>query len=206
VQIEVASASKSFGSLLVFSDFSCRVEDRRVTALVGPSGSGKSTLLAAMAGFQQLDSGVIIFRQDDQATPPLPDRVAWIPQGANALGARTALDNVMVSALAAGLGIEEARRMGEYQLDRVGLAGSRSTLARHLSGGELQRVGFARALAAQKPIIFADEPTSSLDEANTELIADLLHSLQDTALILVATHDPVLVAAAQDGINVRRSA
>ncbi|WP_136706949.1 ATP-binding cassette domain-containing protein [Agromyces sp. H66] len=205
MRVEIQDASKSFGDVLVFDGFSCTIEPGQVTALVGPSGSGKSTLLAAMAGFQRLDSGRVIYEHADGTTePPSPQHVAWVPQGANALGARTAIDNVMLSALAAGAGLETARRAARDQLEKVGMTDRMDTLAKYLSGGELQRVGFARALAAKKPLIFADEPTSSLDAANTEHVAELLHTLRESATIVVATHDPRLVESARHVIQVRR--
>ncbi|KRC62314.1 hypothetical protein ASE14_00200 [Agromyces sp. Root81] len=203
--VDVRGARKSFGDVVVLDNFSCTIEPGMVTALVGPSGSGKSTLLAAMAGFQQLDSGQITYRHaDGSVEPPTPQRIAWVSQGANALGARTALDNVMLSALAAGAGLFAASRSAETQLEKVGLSDRMHTLAKHLSGGELQRVGFARALAAAKPLIFADEPTSSLDAANTDQVAELLHTLRETATIVVATHDPRLVETAHAVVHVRR--
>ncbi|WP_166785600.1 MULTISPECIES: ATP-binding cassette domain-containing protein [Cryobacterium] len=203
--IDVENASKSFGPLIVLKDFSCTIASGRVTALVGPSGSGKSTLLAAMAGFQRLDSGTIRYRHPNGTTDlPNAQRIAWVPQGANSLGARSALDNVLLSALASGRDLTSAREIAHAQLQKVGLGDKAHVLARHLSGGELQRVGFARALAAEKPIIFADEPTSSLDAANTFQIAELLLSLREIASIVVATHDPILVEAAQDVVQVRR--
>lgn len=205
MQVEVRSVSKSYADLVVLEEFSCIIRPGRVTALIGPSGSGKSTLLAAMAGFARIDSGEIMFvHADGRRERPHPQSVAWVPQGANALGGRTAIDNVMVSALAAGADLSTAEGIAAEQLDRVGLAHRARTAARHLSGGELQRVGFARALAAAKPLIFADEPTSSLDAVNTDQIARLLLSLRESATIVVATHDAHLIASAQDVIEIRK--
>lgn len=204
--VDVNRAVKSFGSVVVLDEFSCTVESGKVTALVGPSGSGKSTLLAIMAGFQRLDAGSIFYRHNDGSLEkPNSQRVAWVPQGANALGARSALDNVMLSAMAAGSPLREASACALFQLEKVGLVDKAKVLAKHLSGGELQRVGFARALAAAKPIIFADEPTASLDAANTEKIAELLSSLKESSSLVVATHDPIVIQAAQEVIQMRAS-
>lgn len=205
MRIEVRHASKSFGDITVLDEFSCEIKSGCVTALVGPSGSGKSTLLALLAGFQRLDSGQIMYRDlTGKARPPDPQLVAWVPQGSNALGARSALDNVMISALASGMTLESAAEVASNQLERVGLSELSGVAARRLSGGELQRVGFARALAARKPLVFADEPTSSLDAANTDQVAKLILSLRRSATIVVATHDPTLVESAEEVVEVRR--
>lgn len=204
MHIDVCEISQAFGSSRVLEDFSCVIAPRELTVLVGPSGSGKSTLMALMAGFQKPDLGEIHFRRADRTTcPPCSNDIAWVPQGANALGVRSALDNASLSALASGCDVAAAHRRARAQLRRVGLADRVDAPARSLSGGELQRVGFARALVAEKPFIFADEPTSSLDAAATESIVALLHELRETTTIVVATHDSRVVAVAQHLIELR---
>lgn len=204
MQIDVVGATLSFSGRVVFEGFSAKFNSRRVTALVGPSGSGKSSLLSAMAGYQQLDGGSILWNDPtDTSSEPDPTCVAWIPQGANALGTRTALDNVMLGPLSEGMSLEEARSIATLALSDVGLGQAIGERARNLSGGELQRVCFARAIASRKPLIFADEPSSSLDAANTERLAELLHDLRSRATIIVATHDPLLISAAEHEVRLR---
>ncbi|MDN4616168.1 ATP-binding cassette domain-containing protein [Leifsonia sp. F6_8S_P_1B] len=201
MQITVAHASVRFGRRIVLHDFSAVFPTHRVTALTGPSGSGKSTLLSAMSGFTRLDSGRIAVGPG--LDEPDPSLVAWVPQGSNALGARSARENVMMGALSRGVALSEAARLADEQLRILGLGERADTAAMLLSGGELQRVGFARALVSRRPIIFADEPSASLDEQNTKLLATVLHDLASVTTIVVATHDPLLVGAAQHQVSLR---
>lgn len=174
--------------------------------MIGPSGSGKTSLLSAMAGYRQLDRGEIRFVTGRQHTPPTAEHVVWIPQGSNALPARTAIDNAMLGAQARGESFERAAEQARKALKQVGLLERADSLARQLSGGELQRLSFARALAASQSIVFADEPTASLDLANIRIIAGLLRQLSGKATIVVATHDPLLIDAADHVIDLRESA
>lgn len=204
MQVIVTEGRLSFGDRRVLEGVDATFNNARVTALVGPSGSGKSTLLAVMAGYQRLDSGNVSFVNDDgEFTAPDPALVAWVPQGANALGTRTALDNVMIAPLAEGRGLAASHTIAERALTDVGLLSRANAGARVLSGGELQRVSFARALATSKPLIFADEPSASLDAANTYVLAELLIGLRSRATIIVATHDPILINAAEAVVSLR---
>ena len=206
VQVDVVDAAIRFGATTVFSGFAAHFPAARITALVGPSGSGKSTLLAAMSGYQSLSAGRIELRDDATSppSPPDPSRVAWVPQGSNALGRRSVLDNVAIAPLSAGASLSEARERAVDALEVVGLGTLMHQQARRLSGGELQRTALARALASGKELILADEPSANLDAANTELIAEILDGLSTRATIVVATHDPVLVAAAEVAVHMRR--
>jgi putative ABC transport system ATP-binding protein len=205
MQIKVSQATIRFKEKVLVERFDAYFPSNTVTALVGPSGSGKSTLLAAMAGYQSITAGNITFIDDEGiATPPNPDLVAWVPQGSNSLGTRTALDNVAIAPLSEGLSLRESRRIAAHHLELVGLSDHQYRLARSLSGGELQRVSFARALASTKPLIFADEPSASLDARNTEMLAELLLRLESHATIIVATHDPTLVQSARGIVEMRK--
>lgn len=206
VQVDVIDAAIRFGATTVFSGFTAHFPAARITALVGPSGSGKSTLLAAMSGYQSLSAGRLELRDGATAppSPPDPARVAWVPQGSNALGRRSVLDNVAIAPLSAGAPLNEARERAIDALEIVGLGKLLHQQARRLSGGELQRTALARALASGKELILADEPSANLDAANTELIAEILNGLTTRATIVVATHDPVLVAAAEVTVHMRQ--
>lgn len=206
VQVDVVDATVRFGTRTVFSGFTAHFAAARVTALVGPSGSGKSTLLAAISGYQSLDAGRVELRDGPTSppSPPDPARVAWVPQGSNALGRRSVLDNVAIAPLSAGAPLGEAHERAIDALGVVGLGALLHQQARRLSGGELQRVALARALASGKDLILADEPSANLDAANTELIAQILDGLTTRATIVVATHDPVLVTAADAAVHMRR--
>lgn len=206
VQADVIDAAVRFGRTTVFFGLAAHFASARVTALVGPSGSGKSTLLAVISGYQTLSAGRVELRDgpDSPPSPPDPARVAWVPQGSNALGRRSVLDNAAIAPLSAGVPLDQAREEAARELEVVGLGALLHQQARRLSGGELQRLALARALASDKELILADEPSANLDAANTELIAQILERLTTRATIVVATHDPVLVAAAGAAIHLRR--
>ncbi len=205
MRLVVTDAAISFHGVAIFSGLNGTFESGAVTALVGPSGSGKSSLLAAIGGFQSLSSGRIeLFREDGSApSAPSPDAIAWVPQGSNALSRRTALDNVLVAALAGGHSLREATELARDALDQVGLSHRLSEQARRLSGGELQRVAIARALASGKDLVLADEPSANLDARNTEEVAALLERLVTRATVIVATHDPLLIDAAHAVVPMR---
>jgi len=197
-----------FGRRTVFDGFTASFPDRTLTALVGPSGSGKTTLLSLLAGQAQPFAGTVRLHLDesDAGVPPEPSLVAWVPQGSNALGARSALDNVLIGALAAGRSLADAHATALGEMERVGVADLAEVAAKDLSGGELQRVCFARALASGRPIIFADEPSASLDEASTRQLAAVMEVLRSTRLVIVATHDPLLMHSAQRMVSMRTEA
>lgn len=205
IEVVVEDVAFAFGDRTVLSEFSACFHANKVGALVGPSGSGKSTLLAAIGGGSEPTSGRIRLRSsiDSSESSPRAEDVAWVPQGANCLGARSALDNVLLAPLSEGVTFRDARRRARDALHLVGLLDRAESLARTLSGGELQRVSLARAIASSKPIILADEPTSSLDAENTAAMADLLHTLTAGATIIVATHDPLLIDAADYFVEIR---
>lgn len=205
MEVHVENVSISFGDVHVISDFTASFAPGRVTALVGPSGSGKSTLLAAIAGFLTPASGRIVLRDTPDAVghAPRSGLVGWVSQGANALGSRTVHDNVMLGALGDGVDLDAASRLADDALAQVGLTHRARAAARTLSGGELQRTAFARALASRRPLVLADEPTSSLDAVATGTVIDLLRGLRSEATVIVATHDPAVIDAAQDRVDLR---
>lgn len=202
--IKVAGVSKSYGSQAVLTDLSLTIRGERVTALVGPSGSGKSTLLTILGGTAMPDRGDVTVVIDGERSAPYEELAVWVPQGSNALANRTALDNAAIGALAGGHTLQSAHTLARTALDLVGLSHIAQRLARHLSGGELQRVSFARAICSERPLILADEPTANLDENNTLQVAKILDDLRRRATIIVATHDPILMSAADDVVDMRQ--
>ncbi|KRC91043.1 hypothetical protein ASE25_22065 [Terrabacter sp. Root85] len=108
-----------------------------------------------------------------------------------------------IAPLSSGARLSDARERAVEALELVHLGDRLQQQARRLSGGELQRLALARALASGKELILADEPSANLDATNTELIAQILHELRARATIVVATHDPILVSSASAAVHLR---
>lgn len=203
MRIHLTDVTVSFGDVTAAGPVTTLIDGPAVVALAGPSGSGKTTLLGALAGAVPLSAGEITVTDDDGDSHGVLPSYSWISQAANALPDRSVLDNVLVGGLARGLGLREAIADADHRLGTMGIAHRRGQPARTLSGGELQRLAFARALAAERPAILADEPTASLDEANTRMLCSRLRDLSRDRLIIVATHDPIVMEACDRVIDVR---
>jgi ABC-type lipoprotein export system ATPase subunit len=170
-------------------------------AVMGPSGSGKTTLLSVAGLLLRATSGEV--RLDGTAVDAAGRasdhhrrrRFAWVFQSANALGRRSVLDNAALYPLALGASRRDARDAAGAALAAVGLAAAGTRPAATLSGGELQRLAIARALAHQPSYLFADEPTGNLDRRSADHVAEVLATARppSTALLL-ATHDPAVAA------------
>ncbi|WP_025745861.1 ABC transporter ATP-binding protein [Kallotenue papyrolyticum] len=167
-------------------------------ALVGPSGSGKSTLLNLVGGLDRPTAGEIwvddleLGRANDRRLVRYRrDQVGFIFQSFNLLPTRTALENVEVPLLLAGIGRRERRQRALALLEQVGLAHRASHRPNELSGGEMQRVAIARALANQPALLLADEPTGNLDSRTGADILAILGTLvrQRGVTLLLVTHD-----------------
>jgi putative ABC transport system ATP-binding protein len=180
-----------------------------LVAVVGPSGSGKSTLGSLIAGIDTPTSGSLVI--DGIAIDRLrPERLAdWrgghvgiVFQDFHLLPTLTAVENVELALRlgargAGGPGRRERRRIARAALDRVGLGGHARKLPAQMSGGEQQRVGIARAIVTDPPLIVADEPTGSLDQRNGHAVFELLAGLAaNGTTVVMITHDLGLAAAA----------
>ena len=187
------------GTLTILDDVSFALENGEACAIVGASGSGKSTLLGLLAGLDMptrgrvLLDGVDLGTLDEDGRARLrAGRVGFIFQSFQLLAGLSALENVMLPLELAGK--DDARRTAREVLAHVGLADRLTHYPSQLSGGEQQRVAIARAFAARPKLLFADEPTGSLDQATGARVIELLFALnreQATTLILV-THDAAL--------------
>jgi lipoprotein-releasing system ATP-binding protein len=199
--LEVTEVSKSFatgdGALPVLDRVSFTLEPGRRMAIMGPSGSGKSTLLSILgaideptAGSVRLD-GVDPFTGDATARAAFRNRrIGFVFQDHHLLAGCTALDNVLVPALAAGRVPRETVARGKRLLERVGLGNRLDHRPGELSGGERQRVAVARALVLAPRLVLADEPTGQLDSRSAADVADLLLDLttESGGMLVVVTH------------------
>ncbi|MFZ9503634.1 MAG: ABC transporter ATP-binding protein [Cyclobacteriaceae bacterium] len=192
--------SKSYPSgdhqLTVLEDVSFTVTSGESISIIGPSGSGKTTLLGLCAGLDLPTSGTVslmglqlqAMNEDDRAYLR-NQSVGFIFQNFQLLPTLTALENVMIPAELRKM--SDIRKRAEALLERVGLRDRMDHYPTQLSGGEQQRVAVARAFVTDPSIVFADEPTGNLDEANAEQITELLFTMnreRSTTLVLV-THN-----------------
>lgn len=173
-------------------------------ALMGPSGSGKTTLLMMLGGLLKPSRGsVTIDGRTVHGSGIASSAFGWVFQTANALGRRAAIDNVTVSLLAQGWPRGPARERAIQSLEAVGLAPMAHRRAASLSGGELQRVCIARALAPRPAFILADEPTGQLDNATTRSVIEaLFRARSPETSVVVATHDPFVASQCEQVIRI----
>jgi putative ABC transport system ATP-binding protein len=182
--------------LVILRDIDLSVTAGDAVAVVGASGSGKSTLLAILAGLDTPSVGTVavdgadLFSLDEDARAELRGRlVGFVFQSFQLLPSLSALENVMLPLELAGR--EDAETASREILSRVGLAERLAHYPKHLSGGEQQRVALARAFSVRPKLLFADEPTGSLDAAAGSGVIDLIFELNrsyGTTLVMV-THD-----------------
>lgn len=194
----VADAS---GELTILHNVDFTVQPAETLALVGASGSGKSTLLGLLAGLDTPSTGKVILDGTDIFALTEDGRAAlrkaklgFVFQSFQLLGHLNATENVMLPLELRGDG--RAREKAVAMLERVGLASRLRHYPKYLSGGEQQRVALARAFVTEPPLLFADEPTGSLDAATGEAVIQLMFELnreRGSTLVLV-THDPSIAA------------
>lgn len=199
--IEVRNIVKRFGSLEVLHGVSMSVTRGEIVSIVGASGAGKTTLLQIIGSLMSADEGevlvdgVTLSGMDDDALSTFRNRhIGFIFQSYHLLAEFTALENVMMPMLIAGVTRGEAERRGRELLDMVQMSHRVDHKPSALSGGEQQRVAIARALANNPTVVLADEPTGNLDTATRDEIQRLFFELRDRMgqTFIIVTHDETL--------------
>jgi len=196
--VEARDVAKSFGQTPALRGASVAVSPGEIFAIMGPSGSGKSTLLHCLAGIFEPDRGEVWF--DGQRLDTLGEaertrlrRTAFgfVFQFGQLVPELTAADNVALPLLLNRVRRRAAYKTADAWLDRLGIGDKGGNRTGELSGGEAQRVAVARALALAPKVIFADEPTGSLDSLTGEKVMDLLTGLAREAgtTVVLVTHD-----------------
>lgn len=185
-------------SVFALNGVSLDINRGEYISIMGPSGSGKSTFFNMIGGLDKPDRGSVFINEVDIAQLSPPElaylrchTIGYIFQTFNLINVRTALENVTLPMLFAGLSGDDADERGMELLDLVGLADRYHHRPTELSGGQQQRVAIARSLANNPSIVLADEPTGNLDLKTGKEIIDLLKSLNKdrNVTIISATHD-----------------
>lgn len=210
--IQASKVTKAFGATRALRGVSLAVHPGEVLAIMGPSGSGKSTLLHSLAAIASIDSGEITFDgsridtlSDGQRSRLRRTSFGFVFQFGQLVPELTAHDNVALPLLLNGIARQQAYASASSWLEEVGLTDKARRLPGELSGGEAQRVAIARAMVIEPRILFADEPTGSLDSLNSEHVMELfITTAKDhgTTVIMV-THEPTIAAYADGEIVVR---
>ena len=189
------------GDLCVLDGVDLQVPAGAMVAVTGPSGSGKTALLNLLGGLDKPDAGQVLVDGEDlrllsdrQLSQLRRDRLGFVYQFSHLLAQFSALGNIALPLLMKGQSRSAAHARARELLAAVALADRADTLAVRLSGGERQRVAVARAFANRPGCLLMDEPTGSLDAANTELVRELLANLvaESGTAVVLATHDTEL--------------
>ena len=213
--VEARGIHKSFGQTPALRGASLTVPPGEILAIMGPSGSGKSTLLHCLAGIYTPDRGEALFDGRPLTTMSEAERTrlrrtafGFVFQFGQLVPELTAADNVALPLLLNRAKRKMAYKTADTWLDKLGIGDKGGRRTGELSGGEAQRVAVARSLALAPKVIFADEPTGSLDSLTGEKVMDLLTGLarEQGATVIVVTHDARVaayadrVALVRDGI------
>lgn len=211
--IRTDDIKKSYGETHAMRGISLEIKRGEVLAIMGPSGSGKSTLLHTLAGITRPDSGKVYFNNlridnltDKQRTLLRRNKFGFVFQFSQLVPELTAIDNVAVPLLLNGINRKIAYQKAEQWLNKVGITDAKlNHLANQLSGGQIQRVAIARAMAINPEVLFADEPTGSLDSLNSELVMKMfIKTAKDNGTtVVMVTHEPTIAAYADREIIVR---
>jgi lipoprotein-releasing system ATP-binding protein len=196
--IEIKGITKSFGELQVLKGLDLTIYKGEVVSIVGPSGAGKTTLLQIMGTLDKADAGSVVINgvevgslKEKELAAFRNKQIGFVFQFHQLLPEFTALENVMMPALIGGMSSDKAMRKAKETLAFLGLAERASHKPAELSGGEKQRVAVARALINDPAVIFADEPSGSLDSKNKEELHQLFFDLREKLgqTFVIVTHD-----------------
>ena len=193
--------SKSFGNLQALKGVSLNISKGEVVSVVGASGAGKSTLLQILGTLSTPDTGSLIIDGQEvlhmnasRLSAFRNRRIGFVFQSHRLLPEFTALENVMIPSLIAGLSNKESASRAKALLSEVGLLERMDHKPSELSGGEAQRVAIARALVNKPAVLFADEPSGNLDSATKQDIHRIFFEMREKhgQTIVIVTHDETL--------------
>lgn len=199
--LELKNIYKNYGNgdllVPVLKDVTFKVNEGDYIAIMGPSGSGKTTLMNIIGCLDRMSEGSYLFDGEDvntmdenQLSNLRLNKIGFVFQNFNLLPTETALENVALPLIYAGVNKEERKQRALEALTKVGLEERTSFLPNQLSGGQKQRVAIARAIINHPRILLADEPTGALDQASGKAVMELFKELNDEGVtIIMITHD-----------------
>ncbi|MEE8792127.1 MAG: ABC transporter ATP-binding protein [Erysipelotrichaceae bacterium] len=213
--LELKDICKSYGSgdmkVPVLKNVSLSVKEGDYIAIMGPSGSGKSTTMNIIGCLDRFDSGTYLLdgedvskMNDDALSDVRLNKIGFVFQTFNLLPGETALENVALPLIYAGVPKAEREERARQGLEAVGLADRTSFRPSQLSGGQKQRVAIARAMINHPRILLADEPTGALDQASGKQVMKLFRQLnkEQGVTIVMITHDASVAANADQTLHI----
>lgn len=210
--IKAKNIKKSYGKNQVLHGISLEVESGEILAIMGPSGSGKSTLLHSLAAIISIDGGEIIYDgkniesfSDNKRSILRRTDFGFVFQFSQLVPELNVIDNVALPLLLNGENRKTAYEKAKNWLEVVGLGDKTQSMSGEISGGQAQRVAIARAMVTNPKILFADEPTGSLDSLNSENVMELFveTAKKHKTTVIMVTHEPSIAAYADREIVVR---
>ncbi|MGH7246218.1 MAG: ABC transporter ATP-binding protein [Candidatus Levyibacteriota bacterium] len=213
--IHISHISKIYKSeaeeTVALSDVSFDIQKGEFVAIMGPSGSGKSTLMHILGALDTPTSGTYILDDEDvsklskdQLAAIRNKKIGFVFQAFNLLPRTTALKNVALPMMYAGIPKEKRMEEAKKLLEDVGLGDKTEHTSNQLSGGQMQRVAIARALSMNPAIILADEPTGNISTAQSDEIMKIFQRLQKEGhTIIMITHEPAIAAYAKRIIHIK---
>mgnify|MGYP001142096281 len=193
--IKLENVHKSFGKNEVLKGINLHIKQGQVVVIIGPSGSGKSTVLRTMNYLEDPTSGKVIVDgmdlSDKKKLNEVRAEVGMVFQNFNLFPHMTVMDNLtLAQTKVRKISTDEAKKIGQALLDRVGLGDKANAYPDSLSGGQKQRVAIARALAMKPKVMLFDEPTSALDPEMVSEVLDVMKSLaEDGMTMVIVTHE-----------------
>ena len=195
----------------VLKDVTLHVDRGEYVAIMGPSGSGKTTLMNIIgcldtptSGEYTLNGTSLLHHKDKELSAVRNRSIGFVFQSFNLLPRQSAVDNVALPLLYAGISRKERRERAVSALEKVGLADRMNFKPTQLSGGQKQRVAIARAMVTKPDILLADEPTGALDSASGHQVMELFRQLNEEGMtVIMITHDPEIAAHAKRVLLIR---
>lgn len=209
--IKLSNITKSFGNLQVLKGIDLEIAKGEVVSIVGPSGAGKTTLLQIMGTLDKADTGSVVINGTDisqLSANKLADfrnqNIGFVFQFHQLLPEFTAEENILIPAMIGGVKKSEAKKRCAELLEFLGLTDRAKHKPAELSGGEKQRIAVARALINNPSVIFADEPSGSLDSKNKQELHQLFFDLREKygQTFVIVTHDEELAKTTDRTIHI----